>query len=342
MNHYYLDAQNHPAGPLPLEEIRRKAAAGEIPVNPMVAPVGSNRWAPLDGGTSAAAPLAPGQGWDRALPATVDTLLRSAAGVLSPGFLRASLDFAQRAGHIAVLVGLALGVLQIGYAAYVQGSVSIILGGLGLLAAVVVAHYAAHRMLPANDAMVARSRLASPALLDCAGALALAAILVGVIAAITALVRLGLNAWPIVVSSAIGVWLWSCFAAIALHPQAAQVEYAPGSAAEEGIDAVQFLLKCGLLLTPLAFGLTAVLADVAAAFALFNQLDTSQSLMHLTPFRLPRPLRPVGAGFAELSLLLTACLLPLIAHLAYVVASWPLGLWRSMIIMPAKLDGLKH
>lgn len=342
MNHYYLDAQNHPAGPLSLEEIRRKAAAGEIPANPMVAPVGSNRWAPLDGGAPAAASSIRGLGWDRMLPGTVEALLRAAGGVLNPGYLRASLDFSQRAGHIAVLAGLVLGVIQIGYAAYVQGSVSIILGGLGLLAAVVVAHYVAHRMLPANDAMVTRSRLASPALLDCAGALALAAMLVGITAAITGLVRLGLDAWPIVISSAIGVWLWSCFAAIALHPQTALVEYAPGSAAEEGLDAVQFLLKCGLLLTPLAFGLTAVLADVAAAFALFNQHDWAQSLMHLTPFRLPRPLRPVGAGFSELSLLLTACLLPLFTHLAYVVASWPLGLWRSMIIMPAKLDGLKH
>jgi len=342
MNHYYLDTQNQPAGPLPLEEIRRKAAAGEIPANPMVAPVGSNRWAPLEAGAPAATSPAPGPGWERALPGAVDALLRSTAGVLSPGYLRASRDLAQQAGHIAVLAGLVLGLIQIGRVAYAEGSVSAILAGLGLLAAVAVAHYVAHRMLPANDALSARSRLASAALPDCAGALALAAMLAGVIGAITAVVRLGFDSWPIVLSTVIGVWLWSCFAAIVFHPPVAQVEYAPGSAAEEGIDAVQFLLKCGLLLAPLAFGLTAVLADVVMILLLCNQGDAAQSILHLNLFHLPRPLRHVGAGFPELNMLLTACLLPLFAHLAYVVASWPLGLWRSMIIMPTKLDSLKR
>ena len=37
MNYYYLDADNRPAGPLPLDDICRKAAAGEIPANPMIA-----------------------------------------------------------------------------------------------------------------------------------------------------------------------------------------------------------------------------------------------------------------------------------------------------------------
>lgn len=342
MNYYYLDAQNRSAGPLPLDEIRRKAAAGEIPANPMVAPVGSSQWALLDGGAPAAALPTAGAGWDLALPGAVDALLKAAAGVLHPGYLRASLGLALKAGHIAVIVGLVLGLLQIGRLAYSEGSFSVILGGLGLLAVVAVAHYAAHRMLPANNALLARSRLASAALPDCVAALALAAILAGVIGAVAAVVRLGLDSWSIVLSAAIGVWLWSCFAAVALHPQVAQVEYAPGSAAEEGLDATQFLLKCGLLLVPLVFGLTAVIAVLAAVLALFNQHDAAQSLLHQTPFRLPRPLRAVGAGFPELSLLLTACLLPLFAHLAYVVASWPLGLWRSMIIMPAKLDGLKR
>lgn len=342
MNYYYLDANSQPVGPLPLDEIRRQAAAGTIPANPLIAAVGTTQWQPLNGSAAANAAASGGFRFESALSDTVSTLLKSATALFSPGYLRVSLRGARTAGHYAVTIGAALGLIHACYRAYGQGSVSVFLGGLSLVAMVAAAQYATNRLQTANDGLLARSRLASAALPDCAGALALAAVLVAVIGAITAVVRVGLDAWPVVLSLGIGAWAWTCFAAIAFHPETVQVEFAPGSAAEEGLDVVQFLLKSALMLVPLAFGITAVLADVALVLGLFNLGDGARTLTQHSLLPLPRALRQAGAGFDGLTMLLFACLLPLFAHLAYIVASWPLGFWRSMIIMPAKLDALKR
>lgn len=343
MNYYYLDAASQPAGPLPLEEIRRKAATGEIPAQPMIAAVGTSQWQPLSGSATPVASLAVGGfRFESVMSDAIVVVLKLAAQVFSAEYLHSCLAAARLAGHIAVVAGAVLGLILVGYRTYVQGSVSVLLDGLSLIAIIAVAHYATQRLQTANAGLLARSRLASAALPDCAGALALVAILAALIGAITAVMQLGLEAWPVLISLGVAVWAWTCFAAIAFHPETVQIEFTPGSAAEEGLDVAQFLLKSALVLVPLAFGITAVLADVSLVLTLFNLGDEAHALTRHTLIPLPRPLRSIGSGFDGLSLLLSACLLPLYAHLAYIVASWPLGLWRSMIIMPSKLDALKR
>lgn len=343
MNYYYLDAANQPAGPFPLEEIRRKAAAGEIPAQPMIAAVGTTQWQPLGGpATTPASFAAGGFRFESVMSDAIAVVLKFTAQIFSPEYLRTCLAAARVVGHIAVSAGALLGLIHTGYRAYGQGSVSVLLDGLSLLVIIAVAQHVSLRLQTANAGLLARSRLASATLSDCAGALALVAILAALLGAITAVVRLGLEAWPVLISLGIGAWVWTCFAAIAFHPDTVQIEYTPGSAAEEGIDVAQFLLKSALVLVPLAFGITAVLADVTLVLSLFNLGDEARTLTRNSLIPLPHFLRSIGLGIDGLSMLLLACLLPLFAHLFYIVASWPLGLWRSMIIMPAKLDALKR
>lgn len=344
MNYYYLDAQNRPTGPLLLDEIRRKAAGGEIPANPMIATIGTTQWQPL-AGLDAAPAGAGGHPLERFLADIVASAQKPLGEFFSPAYLRASLRMAGVTGHCAVTVGAGLGLAYSLYQAYVLGSVRAVLTGLFSILLLAVAHYTARRCLAANEALVTRTRLASRALSDSAGLLALCAALIALVVAVMAVTRVGLDAWPVLLTSAVTAWVWTCFAAITFHPETIRVEFAPGDAGEESIEAVQFLLKAGLSLVPLAFGVLGALACIGMVLAFFVPEVAQHLFQSFGPrnvMRLPLEMRESGVGFRGLGLLITACLLPLLAHLAYIVASWPLSLWRSLISVSGKLDALKR
>ena len=340
MSHYYLDAANQPAGPLPLEEIRRKATAGEIPANPLIAAVGSDRWQPLVGG--GVAPAA-GFQFDRVLVSAVAAVLRAAGGALSPGFINASLGAARQTGHYAVTVGSSLGLVYAIYIAAKAGSLLAFISGAALVLVLSCVQFAAARFFSANDTLLANtpSRISSPALLECVGLLALLGTVLLPASAIVICVQNGI--WQPLVPALLAAIFWLYFAAIALHPESVNITVARGDAGEEAIGLATFLVKAMLKILPLLFGLFSVLGCLTIALSFFGLGDwLAQSLfgnqaplLHYLPF-------VADHGFRGLGLIILSCLLPFLGYVAFILASLPLDLWRALLAVLGKLDALKR
>lgn len=339
MSHYYLDAENRPNGPLPLEEIRRKAAAGELPANPLVAAVGTSEWKPL-APTAAGAARARAGGFDHLLSGAAAGVLGWARGALTPGLVEHSLDLARRFGHLLVLVGATLG---LGTAiVFVAKSGAWI--GLGALALFVVAlgaaHFVARRFLGANESLLTPSRVASPALLDGVALFALFSALVALISGILICIRAG--TWQPILVAVLAGGLWTYVAAIALHPATVRVEHAPQTAGEETLGLLAFGMKTMLKLVPLFFFAFVALGTLAIVLGWFDAADGSVlPARNLLP--LPRALRGSDGigGMPGLTMIVSGCLIPVFAHLAFIALSLPLDLWRAVLAVPGKLDALR-
>lgn len=338
MNYYYLDAENRPNGPLPVEDVRRLAATGEIPTNPMVAAAGTSEWKPLD---PAAAAATPSSSFERLLSNSVAGVLAHARATLTPSFLEDSLQFARRIGHLLVLVGGALGIAT-GIYFVIKNSAWIGLLALALfVVALAAAHFVARRFLGANDTLFTPSRVASPALLDSMALLALFSAAAALISGILICVRAGL--WQPLVPALIVAALWSYGAAIALHPATVRVDHAPQTAGEETLGLLMFGLKTMLKLVPLFFFATVALGTVPIILGWFGAADTAQDLPVRNLLPLPRALRGADGigGMQGLTMIISGCLIPLAAHLVFITLSLPLDLWRAVLALPGKFDALR-
>lgn len=338
MSHYYLDAESRPNGPLSLEEIRRKAAAGEIPANPMVAAVGTSEWKPL---TPTAVGAAPAAKFDRVLSDAVSALLGSARSALTPAFLENSLEFARRFGHMLVIAGGALGTAYAIYFVVKNGAWIGLLALALFLVALAAAHFVARRFLGANETLLTPSRVASPALLDGVALLALFSAVASLIGGILVCIRAEL--WQPLVPAVIGAALWTYVTIIALHPATVRVEHAPQTAGEETIGLVVFGMKLLLKLVPLFFFATVALGTYAILLTWFGAAEAAADLPTRNLLPLPRVLRGADGigGMRGLSMIVTGCLIPLVAHLFFIVLSLPLDLWRAVLAVPGKLDSLR-
>lgn len=336
MNYYYLDAANQPAGPLPLEAIRHKAAAGEIPAQPMIAAVGSNRWQPLGEGGVAPA----GYQFDSYLSDQVGYVLRLARHTLSANFLSSSLALATTLGHIVVLLGGAVGLVYVIYMTAYHGAWLNLSGGLVLIVSLICAQFAARLFFRVNDTLFTATRLASPALLDCLALLALFSTLSLLLGSIITCIRLGI--WQPLPPAFLTAALWVYFATVALHPESVKVETAPHGAGEEVIGLLAFLMKATLKLLPLFFFLCALLGCVVIALSFF---DLAEYVLNVVGQGLPLPrgfLSPrADAGYQGIGLVITACLMVPLAHLLFLALSLPLDIWRALLALPAKLDALR-
>ena len=267
MNYYYLDASNQPAGPATLDEIRAKAVAGAIPANPMIAPVGSNQWQPLAGGT---APAAAGVNLDTIAADAVAHVLGIARSLLSVDFLHRSLAAARAYGHYAVTAGGALGLVYAIYAAIKASSVWVFISGLMLVVVLACAQFAAKRFLGAVETLLTNtpSRVATPAFLECVGLLILLGVLTLLVGAITVCVQNSI--WRPLVPAILGAIFWIYLATVALHPEAVNIETTRGSAGEEAVGLLSFFLKAGLKIVPLTFCVLAVAGVVVITLSFFD------------------------------------------------------------------------
>jgi hypothetical protein len=340
MNYYYLDANNQPVGPAPLDEIHRKAAAGLISANPMIAPVGTTEWQPLAGGGAAPAT---GFQFDRVLISAVAAVLRAAGGALSSGFINASLGKARQIGHYAVTVGGPLGLVYAIYIAVKAGSLLAFISGAALVLVLSCVQFAAARFFSANETLLANtpSRISSPALLECVGLLALLGTVLLPASAIVICVQNSI--WQPLVPALLAAIFWLYFAAIALHPESVNITVARGDAGEEAIGLAAFLFKAMLKILPLLFGLLSVLGCLAIALSFFGLGDwLAQSLLsNLAPLLNHFPF-VADHGFRGLGLIILSCLLPFLGYVAFILASLPLDLWRALLAVLGKLDALKR
>lgn len=337
MSYYYLDAANQPVGPLPLEEIRRKAASGEIPSHPMIAAAGSNRWQPLDGENAPPTALQ----LDAYISDRLDGILCAARGILSVGFLNGSLALATTLGHIAVLLGAAAGLGYVVYVAIRRSSPLDIGGGLLFIAGLLCAQFAARRFFHANQSLLVASRITSPALLDCLALLAMfgtASLLLGTI---TVCISLGL--WQPLLPTLLTSALWMYFAAVALHPEVVEVTIGPNGAGEEVVGIIAFVMKMLLKLLPLFFFAWSVLGSLVIVLSFFDLGEYVMNVAGRNLLPLPRGFRiPSDAlGFQGIGVVLTACLMVPLAHLMFLAVSLPLDLWRALLSVPTRLDALR-
>jgi hypothetical protein len=341
MNYHYLDSRNQPAGPASLEEIRALAQAGTIARDPMLCAVGASEWKLLS--AMSAAPAAGG-----GLPFSstiladfVGRLAKLAGGILSPALVEKTLSLARYFGQYAVLVGGALGLIATTVAAVRYNSFGLFLSGIIFVLAVAVAQYAATRFLGASDTLIAStpSRVSSLAFIECVGILAVLGavgwLLGGIVVAIQA------NTFALLIPAVLGAVAWAFFGAIALHPHLASVEAGSGSAGEEAIGILAFLLKATLKMVPLSFALLAILGSLALLVGIVAPNSQFAFMLGTMMPAIPVP-GLSGPGLSGAGVVLLAALLPMIAYVAYLVASLPLELWRAILSLPGKLDILRR
>ena len=343
MNYSYLDSNNQPAGPASLEEIRTLSRSGAIPSDPLVKPEGSADWRPLSAPVLPPPPPAsPHRSWPAGtmMGDFVASLLDRIARWLNPAFVERSLAFARDTGQFAVLVGGALTLLYAIYAAIKFNSFALFLTGLGLVAALAVAQFAATRFLNAAVRTIANtpSRIGSPAFLECAGLLILlgaaGSLLGGLVTSIqvTSIIPL----LPAVFFTATLVY----FGAIALHPKLVNVEPGDGTAGEEAIGLLSFFCKTGLKLVPLFFLLLAVGGDLAIIASFFSSGQAFASSIGSVLQTVPLPMG-VPYGLTGSAVVLVACLLPLVAYFIFLLQYLLLDVLRAVLCVPAKLDALR-
>ncbi len=346
MNYHYLDSNNQSAGPAALEEIRALAREGKIASDPMVCPVGASQWkllSALDEGAAAEQPAATTRlpFSSTLLGDVVARLVKVIGTALSPGLVEKSLGLARHFGQYAVLLGGALGLLVSIIGAVRTNSFGMFVGGLIFVVALAVAQFAASRFLTAGDALIAStpSRLSSLAFLECMGLLAVLAAaglaLFGVFTAIQ--VR---DVTPLI-AFLLGAVFFAYVGAIALHPELASVEAGSGSAGEEAIGLLAFLLKTVLKIVPLFF---ALLAAVGALVLLVSIVAPNSRFVYGLSQIIPVLTIPgmSGPGLGGIGLVLTATMLPLLAYFWFLIASLPLELWRAILAVPGKLDALRR
>jgi hypothetical protein len=335
--YHYLDENNRPAGPLSLEEIRARAKAGSAPVNPLVAPEGASQWQALDS-------LPPQADFrlEQFLPNTVDALLRLARGALNPRFLTVSLDAARDVGHWGVIAAGVLAVVAAVVTSVKSGSVAPMGAGLGLVLVLVGAQYAASRFFSVNENLLKGSNacVSSPAVLDCAGLLALVgsvAVLVGAL-----IICFQSWSWKPLVPAVLTAGFWTYFAAVALHPESVKIATGQAAPGEDAIGLTTFFLRAFLKLIPLNFFAMASFGALLAALSLFDLEESLFPLLRPLFAFVPFPRLLPLEGFVGSGMAVTACLLPLLGYLAFIVFSLPLEMWRVLLGLPARIDSLKR
>lgn len=262
------------------------------------------------------------------------------AAVLSPRLVGRSLELARHFGQYAVLLGGALGLLVSIIGAIRTNSFGMFIGGLVFVAILGVAQFAASRFLHAGDALIAStpSRLSSLAFLECIGLLAVFAavgcLLFGVFTTIQ--VR---DVTPLI-GFLLGAVFFAYVGAISLHPELASVEAGSGSAGEEAIGLLAFLLKAVLKIAPLFF---ALLAIVGSLVLLVSVVAPNSRFVYGLSRMIPVLSIPGlnGPGLGGIGLVLTATMLPLFAYFWFLIASLPLELCRAILAVPGKLDALR-
>lgn len=336
MNYYYLDENNRPTGPLPLSEVRAKAAAGAIARDPLVAPEGASQWQPLS-----AAGASGGFKLDRVLPDAVAAALQWVRNALAAPLLKTSAEVAGDVGHYGVIAAAALAPICAIIGIIRSGSATPLVPGLMLLVGVVVAQYVAARFFAANEALLSVStvRISSLALLDCVALLALLGAVAILVGAIVTCIQF--TAWQPLPPALVTAALWVYFAGIALHPESVNVSKGEAGGGEEAIGLMTFFLRAMIKILPVYFFLLVAVGVLIAALGPFDLAGPMLSLTRIVPVPFAEYFGVAG-GFAGVGLVITACLLPLFGYAGYLLCSLPLDLWRALLSLPGKVDALKR
>ena len=354
MRYYYTDASNQPVGPCDLAQLQALAAEGKITDATSVIPEGGQIWSTYGvvrsggvPGAPAPRPVAPGKPFDpfqfaTILGETVAAVLKLVSGWLTPALFKRSLSIAERYGHIAVLIGSALG-LVVALINSIRTSTmsSFFVGGVGFVLLIAVAQFSAMRFISAGAGLIATSptRLNSKSFLECVGLFAVLGAVTVLIGGIIGAIRQD-SFLPVIPAVLVAVFL-TYFALVALHPAELNVNLEPGaSAGEEAISIFSFFSKAGLRLTPLFFCLFTMLGAIATIFSMSERgAMASEQMLAFIP--LPFGSATMAGASVGTAVLLFGCLLPVLNYLAFLLSYLVIDLLRAQLSIPGKLDALK-
>lgn len=272
---------------------------------------------------------------------SVGRVLRIVSNVLNPALVQGALALAKRVGHYAVLVGGALTLAYAIYAGIRDNSFGVFAVGLGLVAALAVAQYAAMRFLDAADTLIANTpgHVSSTAFLECAGLLVLLFAGSTLLGGIAASIRLG--DITLLLPALLVTVVCTALGAIALHPALANTHPSTGSAGEEAVGLLSFAAKAGLKIVPLYFGLLAITGTLAVLLSFFSRdgsvAGAAGAMLDSLPVRLPVPGGQIGTAA-----IITACLIPIFAYAGFLLYHLAIDLVRAVLSLPGKLDALRR
>jgi hypothetical protein len=234
----------------------------------------------------------------------------------------------ERAGHYALIAAAALGLLAGIVAAIKSNQFFPFLAGIVWVPCVGIVQYVAARFAGATRGLIraAPTQLASEALLNC---LALLHTLLGVAALISysvAAIRtetVGLFGVGVAYFVACELITWIC-----LNPSLLAITIQPAAGAgEEAIGVLTFIMKLLTRLTPMVFGIGAMLGALRLLILLVQTFRDRAEL-------------PMAAVPAVGLVIVSGCL-PLIAYVLFVLNWLALDVIRAILSLPGKLDALK-
>lgn len=300
---------------------------------------GSHTQTPWGAGTAASSRLPS----NTLLGDLVGRVLGVVANALSPSLVQTALTLAKRVGHYAVLAGGALTLVYAIYAGIRDNSFGVFAVGLGLVAALAVAQYAAMRFLDAADTLISNTpgRVSSSAFLECTGLLLLLFAASALLGGIAASIRLGTI--QLLIPALLTTIVCTALGAIALHPALANTHPGTGSAGEEAVGLLSFAAKACLKIVPIYFGLLAITGTLAVLLSFFSRdgsvAGAAQGMMDTLPGvnRLPIPGGQIGT-----TAVITACLIPIAAYACFLLYHLSIDLVRAVLSLPGKLDSLRR
>jgi hypothetical protein len=359
--YYYQD--NAQQGPMPLEALRALADQKKLRPDTLVTRIGMTDWLParlvpelFPQESASRPPLPPGVGPRRDVLAAgrnlaerlhrvtgaddvtetlphlrlVRLLLKGLRRALTESGLGAADLVARQTGHVAFVLAAAL--LVLGLLALGIRSDSFRLASSALLLAApaaILLHYIAALFLDAGAALLRKSpsELSSTAILIFF-ALAFFAGGVGyLVLGLYGIIRGGnLLTFGLCLGTT-AIFLYAC--GVALNPATVNVSPAGGlSAGEEALGILLFLLKLPVRLVSFLFGVGSVVGVCAAIFLLYLVFTQEPLFLHEQAYQIAHGILGVA-------------LLPLAAYLVFVLSSLLVEIYRAILRIPGKIDGLR-
>jgi hypothetical protein len=278
---------------------------------------------------------------DTVLGDFVSNLLKIISRTLSPELIETILEFSKKFGHSAVLGGAGLTFVYAIYGGIKYNSFATFAVGLGFVAAMAVAQYAAIRLLGAAHSVISGtpSRVSSTAFLDCIGLLALLFAVTTLLGGIAGSIA-GRSLAPLIPAMIMSL-ASSLFGAVALNPRVVNVNVGEGTAGDEAIGLLSFLFKAGLKMVPLFFLLIAAAGTLAIAMSFFSENGSFASMAQSLVNMLPVPAQ-IPYGLTGSAVVLMACFIPIFSYFVFLLQHLVVDVLRAILAVPAKLDVLRR
>ena len=285
------------------------------------APIAAPTIAPPASAPAVSAPA--GKAWH-----PLDLVLAVIRGQCGPAFVDASTALFVFAGQFGLYGAVVATLVSFGALGAKLGNLDLAVEGVWMALLLVVLQYAAVRFMPVIDRLARASggAVTSSALLD---SLAVLAMSVGLAALVTfTLAALRIKDYEEILAGvfAFAVCLYAGLAA--LNPGSLGISIvASHTASDEGLGVFAFLLKLGLRIAPVAFG-------VGVATKLGLLLIVCYRIFSAEKGSLPSP---SVATAATVGLMYSAAV-PIVAYFVYLVYHLVFDALRSLISLPGKLD----